>query len=120
MACVRRVVSALEAGEGGTSTGTYLEGVFLAVMFNTFVLLRFVSVMNLNLNSEPVKSLHVITQVTVSFTFPPFSPNLAAKITRCGHVYCWSCLLHYLSLVRPQKSVCAYVQSCVTRTGSHK
>lgn len=22
----------------------------------------------------------------------------AAKITRCGHVYCWSCLLHYLAL----------------------
>lgn len=23
---------------------------------------------------------------------------LAAKITRCGHIYCWSCILHYLSL----------------------
>ncbi|OTF74879.1 RING finger protein, partial [Euroglyphus maynei] len=22
----------------------------------------------------------------------------AAKITRCGHIYCWSCMLHYLSL----------------------
>ena len=22
-----------------------------------------------------------------------------AKITRCGHIYCWSCILHYLSLV---------------------
>lgn len=22
----------------------------------------------------------------------------AGKITRCGHVYCWSCLLHYLAL----------------------
>ena len=22
----------------------------------------------------------------------------AAKITRCGHMYCWPCLLHYLSL----------------------
>ena len=22
-----------------------------------------------------------------------------AQITRCGHVYCWSCLLHYLELV---------------------
>lgn len=25
-------------------------------------------------------------------------PPVAAKITRCGHIYCWSCLLHYLSL----------------------
>jgi len=23
----------------------------------------------------------------------------SAKISRCGHVYCWSCVLHYLSLV---------------------
>ena len=22
----------------------------------------------------------------------------AGKITRCGHAYCWSCLLHYLAL----------------------
>lgn len=25
-------------------------------------------------------------------------PPTAAKMTRCGHVYCWSCILHYLSL----------------------
>lgn len=25
-------------------------------------------------------------------------PPRAAKITRCGHVYCYSCILHYLSL----------------------
>ncbi|XP_062503346.1 E3 ubiquitin-protein ligase RNF10-like isoform X2 [Corticium candelabrum] len=25
-------------------------------------------------------------------------PPTAAKITRCGHVYCWACLLHYLAL----------------------
>jgi len=23
---------------------------------------------------------------------------IAAKITRCGHIYCWPCILHYLSL----------------------
>lgn len=25
-------------------------------------------------------------------------PPTAAKITKCGHVYCWTCILHYLSL----------------------
>lgn len=25
-------------------------------------------------------------------------PPVAAKITRCGHIYCWTCILHYLSL----------------------
>ncbi|XP_077995333.1 E3 ubiquitin-protein ligase RNF10-like isoform X1 [Glandiceps talaboti] len=25
-------------------------------------------------------------------------PPTAAKITRCGHMYCWTCILHYLSL----------------------
>ncbi|XP_071450809.1 E3 ubiquitin-protein ligase RNF10 [Hetaerina americana] len=26
------------------------------------------------------------------------SPPVAAKMTRCGHVYCWPCILHYLAL----------------------
>ncbi|XP_076245261.1 E3 ubiquitin-protein ligase RNF10 [Calliopsis andreniformis] len=25
-------------------------------------------------------------------------PPVAGKMTRCGHVYCWPCILHYLSL----------------------
>lgn len=25
-------------------------------------------------------------------------PPVAAKMTRCGHVYCWPCILHYLAL----------------------
>uniref|UniRef100_A0A161MGB7 E3 ubiquitin-protein ligase RNF10 n=1 Tax=Triatoma infestans TaxID=30076 RepID=A0A161MGB7_TRIIF len=25
-------------------------------------------------------------------------PPVAAKITRCGHVFCWTCVLHYLAL----------------------
>ncbi|XP_014677381.1 PREDICTED: RING finger protein 10-like [Priapulus caudatus] len=25
-------------------------------------------------------------------------PPTAAKMTRCGHIYCWSCILHYLAL----------------------
>jgi len=25
-------------------------------------------------------------------------PPVAAKITRCGHIFCWTCILHYLAL----------------------
>lgn len=25
-------------------------------------------------------------------------PPVASKMTKCGHVYCWSCILHYLAL----------------------
>lgn len=25
-------------------------------------------------------------------------PPISAKVTRCGHIFCWTCMLHYLSL----------------------
>lgn len=25
-------------------------------------------------------------------------PPVASKMTKCGHMYCWSCILHYLAL----------------------
>jgi len=34
------------------------------------------------------------------------SPPVAAKITRCGHVYCWTCILHYLSLSDDESRKC--------------
>ncbi|KAK2902434.1 hypothetical protein Q8A73_012180 [Channa argus] len=33
-------------------------------------------------------------------------PPLAARITRCGHIFCWSCMLHYLSLSDKSWSKC--------------
>ncbi|XP_076849948.1 E3 ubiquitin-protein ligase RNF10 [Brachyhypopomus gauderio] len=33
-------------------------------------------------------------------------PPAAAHITRCGHIYCWSCMLHYLSLSDKSWSKC--------------
>lgn len=33
-------------------------------------------------------------------------PPIAAKITRCGHIYCWSCILHYLALSDEQSRSC--------------
>ncbi|XP_041856442.1 RING finger protein 10 isoform X2 [Melanotaenia boesemani] len=33
-------------------------------------------------------------------------PPVAARITRCGHIYCWPCMLHYLSLSDKSWSKC--------------
>lgn len=33
-------------------------------------------------------------------------PPLAARITRCGHIFCWPCVLHYLSLSDKSWSKC--------------
>ncbi|XP_053862869.1 RING finger protein 10 isoform X1 [Malaclemys terrapin pileata] len=33
-------------------------------------------------------------------------PPTAAKITRCGHIFCWACILHYLSLSERTWSKC--------------
>ncbi|KAM9811129.1 LOW QUALITY PROTEIN: E3 ubiquitin-protein ligase RNF10 [Neosynchiropus ocellatus] len=33
-------------------------------------------------------------------------PPVAARITRCGHIFCWTCMLHYLSLADNTWSKC--------------
>ncbi|XP_053360165.1 RING finger protein 10 [Clarias gariepinus] len=33
-------------------------------------------------------------------------PPVAAHMTRCGHIYCWPCMLHYLSLSEKTWSKC--------------
>lgn len=33
-------------------------------------------------------------------------PPVAAHITRCGHIFCWACMLHYLSLSDNEWSKC--------------
>ncbi|XP_068167819.1 E3 ubiquitin-protein ligase RNF10 [Antennarius striatus] len=33
-------------------------------------------------------------------------PTVAARITRCGHIFCWPCMLHYLSLSDKSWSKC--------------
>ncbi|XP_037337253.2 RING finger protein 10 [Pungitius pungitius] len=33
-------------------------------------------------------------------------PPLSARITRCGHIFCWPCMLHYLSLGDKNWSKC--------------
>ncbi|KAM9331538.1 E3 ubiquitin-protein ligase RNF10 [Gastrophryne carolinensis] len=42
-------------------------------------------------------------------------PPVAAKITRCGHIFCWACILHYLSLSEKEWSRCPICYSSVIR-----
>ncbi|RZC34088.1 RING finger protein 10, partial [Asbolus verrucosus] len=54
-------------------------------------------------NPDALVDWSFIEQVNVQVSDCPscpicLYPPVAAKMTRCGHVYCWSCLLHYLSL----------------------
>jgi len=40
-------------------------------------------------------------------------PPTAAKMTRCGHVYCWACILHYLSLSEKSWNKCPICHEAV-------
>ncbi|XP_071033345.1 E3 ubiquitin-protein ligase RNF10 isoform X2 [Parasteatoda tepidariorum] len=40
----------------------------------------------------------------------------AAKITRCGHVYCWPCILHYLALTDKSWQKCPICFEAVHKT----
>ncbi|CAJ0965742.1 unnamed protein product [Ranitomeya imitator] len=42
-------------------------------------------------------------------------PPIAAKITRCGHIYCWACILHYLSLSEKDWSRCPICYSSIVK-----
>lgn len=46
-------------------------------------------------------------------------PPVAAHITRCGHIFCWPCLLHYLSLSDKSWSKCPICYEAV-HTGDLK
>ncbi|XP_044271559.1 RING finger protein 10 [Tribolium madens] len=54
-------------------------------------------------NPDALVDWSLIEQVNVQVSDYPscpicLYPPVAAKMTRCGHIYCWSCILHYLSL----------------------
>ncbi|XP_039292329.1 RING finger protein 10 [Nilaparvata lugens] len=46
---------------------------------------------------ELIEQIRVLTNETLSCPICLSQP-VAGKITRCGHVYCWPCMLHYLAL----------------------
>lgn len=43
-------------------------------------------------------------------------PPVAAKITRCGHIYCWPCILHYLALTDKTWQKCPICFDAVHKT----
>ncbi|XP_020720276.1 RING finger protein 10 isoform X2 [Bombus affinis] len=43
-------------------------------------------------------------------------PPVAGKITRCGHVYCWPCILHYLSLSDKPSRKCPICDESVQKS----
>lgn len=54
-------------------------------------------------NQDALVDWDLIEQVIVQVDDQPscpicLYPPVAAKMTKCGHVYCWSCMLHYLAL----------------------
>lgn len=56
-------------------------------------------------NSSPDTLIdwNLIEQINIQTTEEPqcpicLYPPIAAKLTRCGHAYCWPCILHYLAL----------------------
>ena len=52
----------------------------------------------------------VVLKTTASVPSCPIClyPPKAAKLTRCGHVFCWPCILHYLALSDHAWRKCEY------------
>ena len=44
-----------------------------------------------------IEEIHIDSHEPISCPICLYEPT-AGKMTKCGHIYCWSCLLHYLSL----------------------
>lgn len=60
---------------------------------------------NLSICASPDNLIdwHLIEQINIQTEEEPqcpicLYPPIAAKLTRCGHVFCWPCILHYLAL----------------------
>ncbi|XP_074029402.1 E3 ubiquitin-protein ligase RNF10 isoform X2 [Leptinotarsa decemlineata] len=54
-------------------------------------------------NPDDLVDWNLVEQVNIQVSEFPTCPiclysPVAAKMTRCGHIYCWSCVLHFLSL----------------------
>ena len=46
---------------------------------------------------DKIEEIHLDTQDSHTCPICLYPPQ-AGRMTKCGHIYCWSCILHYLSL----------------------
>ncbi len=52
-----------------------------------------------------IEEIHIDSHDPIACPICLYPPQ-AAKMTKCGHIYCWCCLLHYLSLSDKQWRKC--------------
>ena len=88
--------------------------------FRGYSVIRFPPVPSVSILQQQVCTQTFVIQILLPFLSLLFlcSFPIAAKITRCGHVYCWSCVLHYLALVSNyhyRESILNHSSSCVSR-----
>jgi len=63
---------------------------------------------------DDVACVHHVTLATDPVTCPIcLEVPLASKITKCGHIFCWPCMLHYLALAESNWRRCPM---CLTLT----
>lgn len=89
------------ANNGSSKHHRYKKEQFLQANFQFVVK----SGINLDAYSSPDNLIDwdLIEQINIRTEEEPqcpicLYPPIAAKITRCGHAYCWPCILHYLAL----------------------
>jgi len=66
---------------------------------------------------EKIEQVHLKTSGSNSTTNCPIclSPPVAGKISRCGHVFCWPCVLHYLALSDDESRKCPICDQQISR-----
>ncbi|XP_050304981.1 RING finger protein 10 [Anthonomus grandis grandis] len=72
------------------------------------------------INPDALVDWDLIEQVNVQVNEEPscpicLYPPVAAKMTKCGHIYCWPCILHYLALSDKQWRKCPICYDAVKK-----
>eukprot|EP00096_Caligus_rogercresseyi_P013128 TRINITY_DN578_c0_g1_i3.p1 TRINITY_DN578_c0_g1~~TRINITY_DN578_c0_g1_i3.p1 ORF type:complete len:693 (+),score=164.74 TRINITY_DN578_c0_g1_i3:333-2411(+) len=63
---------------------------------------------------EEIESVTLRTNDHPSCPICLYHPK-AAKMTRCGHIYCWQCILHYLALSDEDWRKCPICDECISK-----